>query len=198
MNRTKAENYLHDFLKDYIDISEEKLSDIISKLPLKEFKKGSMILYQGEASKYCMFVISGCLRQYRINEEGNEVTSEFYEEGQWVNVFNESVKDNVSKYSVVCSEDSLLIYSEAERKSDMFKLFPSLIDMTSSMLTEKIGQVNESNYAFAALSPEERVKSLITNRPTLLKRVPQHQLASYLGITPEAFSRIKKRLESLI
>lgn len=198
MNHIKAEKYLYDFLKDYIDISSEELKAIIDKLPLKEFKKGAMILYQGEPSKYCMFVISGCLRQYRINEEGNEVTSEFYEEGAWVNVFNESVKDKVSKYSVVCSEDSLLIYSEAERKSDMFKRFPSLVDMTSNLLTEKIGQVNESNYAFAALSPEERVKSLIDHRPNLLKRVPQHQLASYLGITPEAFSRIKKRLESLI
>ncbi len=192
MDGGNARGYLLDFLKSYVEVSDEDLKDIVDGLPLKAFKKGSMILYQGDPSKHCIFVISGCLRQYRINEDGHEVTSEFYEEGQWVNVFNESIKDKVSKYSVVAGEDSLLIYSETVEKDEMFKRYPALLNMTSSMLTEKIGQVNENNYGFAALSPEERVKSLIELRPKLLKRVPQHQVASYLGITPEAFSRIKK------
>lgn len=198
MSRDKyIDVYLIEYLRPYIDVSEEKIADIVSRIPVKEFKRSSMILYQGEANNHCIFVIKGCLRQYRINEKGDEVTSEFYEEGNWVNVFNESIYDLVSKYSLICTEDSLLVYSEIDRKNVMFDLFPDLKDMTNLMLGEKIGEINESMYAFAAHSPEERVKNLIKERPSLLTRVPQHQLASYLGIKPESLSRIKKRLDSL-
>jgi len=198
MSREKyIDAYLIQYLKPYIDVSDDELEDIVSRIPVKEFKKSSMILYQGEPCNHCVFVIKGCLRQYRINENGDEVTSEFYEEGNWVNVFNESIHDMVSKYSLTCTEDSLLVYSEMDRKSVMFDLFPDLKEMTNLMLGEKIGEINESMYSFAAHSPEERVKSLMKQRPTLLTRVPQHQLASYLGIKPESLSRIKKRLDSL-
>ena len=192
-----ADAYLKKVLKSYIQSTDEEISEIVSKLPVKRFKKGSMILYQGEPSNHCIFVISGCLRQYRINEKGDDVTSEFYEEGQWVNVFNETAKDKVSKYSIICSEDCILIYSKTQLKSDMFLAYPDLKDMTTVMLGERLGEINENIYFFAALSPEDRVKELLQNRPSLIKRVPQHQLASYLGVTPESFSRIKKRLDSL-
>lgn len=194
----EVEAYLIEFIRPYLDTSYENLKEIVSQLPVKTFKKGAMILYQGEPSNHCVFVIKGCLRQYRINEKGDEVTSEFYEEGQWVNVFNERVGDNVSRYSVVCVEACVLLYSYIDQKNAMFEMFPDLKDMTSQMLGEKLGEINESIYSFASRSPEERVRDLMDNRPNLIKRVPQHQLASYLGITPESFSRIKKRLDSLI
>lgn len=195
-----AEEFMLGFLKAYAemaDFDDETLRAIVSRIPVKAFKKGAMLLYQGEPATHCIFVIKGCLRQYRINEDGDEVTSEFYEEGQWVNVFNESIRDRVSKYSVTCAEDCLLVYSESNNKDEMFDLFPGIKDMTSLMLEEKIGEINESIYSFTALSPEERVKALMEQRPSLFNRVPQHQIASYLGIKPESLSRIKKRLDSL-
>ena len=67
--------------------------------------------------------------------------------------------------------------------------------MTRKMIEESFGNVQDEFATFIASTPEERFKTLLLKRPKLIDRVPQHQLASYLGITPESLSRIKKRLE---
>lgn len=66
--------------------------------------------------------------------------------------------------------------------------------MTRKIIEENFGQVQEEFAAFIASSPEDRFKELLMKRPYLIDRVPQHQLASYLGMTPESLSRIKKRV----
>ena len=67
--------------------------------------------------------------------------------------------------------------------------------MTRKMIEENFANVQDEFATFIASTPEERFKTLLIKRPQLIDRVPQHQLASYLGITPESLSRIKKRLE---
>ena len=76
----------------------------------------------------------------------------------------------------------------------MYNKYDQLESMIRKMIEEKFGQVQDEYAAFIASTPEERFKSLLLNRPHLIDRVPQHQLASYLGITPESLSRIKKRV----
>ncbi|MNN63988.1 hypothetical protein D3C81_1794030 [compost metagenome] len=68
--------------------------------------------------------------------------------------------------------------------------------MIRKMVEENLGEVQDELTSFIASNPEERYKALLQKRPHLLTRVPQHQLASYLGITPESLSRIKKRVHS--
>ncbi|MNJ75007.1 hypothetical protein D3C77_720330 [compost metagenome] len=69
--------------------------------------------------------------------------------------------------------------------------------MTRKMIEENLGQVQEEFAAFIASTPEERFRDLLRKRAYLIDRVPHHQLASYLGMTPESFSRIKKRVLSV-
>lgn len=183
-----------EFLSRYSDMDEDTLKEVVSGIPVKTFKKGDVLLRQGEEATHCIFVIAGCLRQYRIDEDGNEVTSEFYTEEQWINVFNNNINDKLSKYSLSCLEDSILVYSDSSKSEATIDEYSELNGMINLMMGEKIGEINENIYTFAAKSPEERVKALIKNRPGLIDRVTQHQLASYLGITPESLSRIKKRL----
>jgi CRP-like cAMP-binding protein len=87
-----------------------------------------------------------------------------------------------------------MVVGDLETEKDMYNKHPQLETMTRMMIEENLGQVQEEFAAFIASSPEERFKTLQMKRPSLIDRVPQHQLASYLGITPESLSRIKKRL----
>lgn len=194
MRDDKIDNQLVEYLKSYTNMDDTTLKEIVGNIPIKTFKKGDILLHQGDKAEYCIYVISGCLRQYRIDEDGNEVTSEFYTEEQWINVFNNSIEDNTSKYTLSCLEDSVLIYSHSTNKDDMFERFGDLKDMTNLMLGEKIGEINETIFIHTSMSPEQRYKNLINRRPELIGRVPQHQLASYLGIKPESLSRIKKTI----
>lgn len=195
MRDKNVDKQLIEYLKTYTQMDENILEEVVSKIPIKTFTKGDVLLHQGDKSEYCIYVISGCIRQYRINEDGDEITSEFYTEEQWINVFNESIHDDSSKYTLSCVEDCVLIYSHETNKDDMFDRYGDLKDMVNVMLGEKIGEINETMFSFASMSPEDRYKNLLERRPGLINRVPQHQLASYLGIKPESLSRIKKRIE---
>ncbi|MNY45823.1 hypothetical protein D3C86_1809550 [compost metagenome] len=88
-----------------------------------------------------------------------------------------------------------MVVGDLDKERDMYDKHPQLESMTRRMMEENFSQVQEEFAAFIAASPEDRVKTLLMKRPSLINRAPQHQLASYLGITPESLSRIKKRIQ---
>ena len=83
-----------------------------------------------------------------------------------------------------------------ESEEKLYSKYPELQLVTRNIMETNFGKEQEDRAIFMSLTPEERYINLTINRPDLLKRVPQHQLASYLGIKPESLSRIKKRLST--
>ncbi|MCM3630002.1 Crp/Fnr family transcriptional regulator [Paenibacillus glycanilyticus] len=187
-------NILFNYMSRLTSLSEEEQQMIVNEIPIEEYKKGTVLLRQGEVPTKCYFVLNGCIRQYSIDEEGNEVTSNFYTEEQAIAFFIHHKLDKSSDYAIACVEDSVLVVGDLDAEKDMYTKYTQLESMTRKMIEENFGHVQAEFAAFIASSPEERFKALLMNRPSLIDRVPQHQLASFLGITPESLSRIKKRM----
>lgn len=161
-----------------------------------EYKKGQYLLRQGELSAIkCYFVLMGCVRKFFIDESGKEVTSNFFTEDQAIPIINEKTQDDLSKYSLVCVEVCILVVGDVDSENTMFNKYPQLEIMIRKMMEINVGEIQEQFGEFISSSPEERYESVLRKRPELIDRVPQHQLASYLGITPESLSRIKKRIK---
>ena len=91
-------------------------------------------------------------------------------------------------------EDSTLVVCYPDRAEAMFKRFPKFESLCRILTEEDLGKTQEAFATFVISSPEERYLNLLKNRPGLINRVPQYQLASYLGIKPESLSRIRKRI----
>lgn len=87
-----------------------------------------------------------------------------------------------------------MVVGDLGTERDMYNKYSQLETMTRKMTEYNFGEVQDELASFIASTPEERYKALLQKRPHLVDRVPQHQLASYLGITPESLSRIKKRI----
>ncbi|WP_374016710.1 Crp/Fnr family transcriptional regulator [Paenibacillus thiaminolyticus] len=185
---------LFKYMTRFTSLNEEEQRAIVEDIVVEEYKKGTVLLRQGDVPTTCYFVLKGCVRQYSINEAGKEVTSNFYTEEQAISIFNSYKQDKSSEYTLTCLEDSVLVVGDLAVEKDMYNKYGQLESMTRMMIEEKFGQVQDEYAAFIASTPEERFKSLLRQRPHLIDRVPQHQLASYLGITPESLSRIKKRV----
>jgi len=168
---------------------------LINEIHIGEFKKGTSLFEQGDVPTKCFFILKGCVRQYSINEEGKEVTSNFYTEEQAIALFNHYKQDKSSPYTYTCTEDSVMVVGELNTEKDMYNKYPQLELMTRMMIEENFNYLKEEYAAFIASPPEKRFKALLIKRPTLINRVPQHQLASYLGMTAESLSRIKKRVQ---
>lgn len=191
--RNDALDKLTTFVSAYSDMEEEKLRQLVDHIPVQMFHKGRTIIEQGTAPKQCFFILEGCARKYSVNEEGKEVTSDFYTENQSITIFSEEAGYG-SPYSVTCLEDSVMIVGEIEEQASEMDRYPELEKIVLKLMGSGMGELQDTFAAFIRMTPEERVKFMMGKRPELFERVPQHQLASYLGITPESLSRIKGRL----
>lgn len=183
------------YMKRFTNLSEAELETIATDVPIVAFKKGTTLLQQGEVPKNCYFVLKGCVRQFAIDADGRETTYNFFTEEQGVTIFNKHTEDKASKYTLRCIEDSVLVVGDLTSEQQAFNNHSELETMVRKMVEVNIGEVHDNLATFIDSRPEERYKSLLEKRPSLVHRVPQHQLASYLGITPESLSRIKRRLE---
>jgi CRP-like cAMP-binding protein len=196
---------LRHYLSQFAALNEEDIADIAEHLSVQTFTKGTVLLREGERSTTCYLVLKGCVRQYCMagahendendkNNEQEEKTVEFYTEGQAVVLFASYGQNTPSKYSFVCVEDSMLIVGDVGQEQAMYQQFPKLEIITRAFIERDFGKTQEQFATFVHSSPEERYVNVLNTRPDLLQRVPQHQLASYIGVTPESLSRIRKRM----
>jgi CRP-like cAMP-binding protein len=184
---------LRQFVAQFPSLTEEEINDIVEHLSVQQFKKGTILLHEGAVSTLCYFVLKGCVRQFcTVNEE--ERTVEFYTENQTVVLFSSYGQQTPSKYSFVCAEDCTLIVGDMAQEQAMYDQFPKLASITRGMVEQHFGKTQEDFATFITSSAEERYTRLLATRPDVFQRVPQHHIASYLGVTPESLSRIRKRM----
>jgi CRP-like cAMP-binding protein len=187
------ENEILKYLSKYVSVTEEVQKAIIDVLSIKNYKKGTILLKEGDISNECFMVLKGCIRSYYLID-GTEKTTAFYTEQYSVSPISYG-KNVPSPHYLECTEDTIASIGTPAMETDMFKKFPE-VESVCRVLTEVFltkHQESFDNYVMA--SPEERYRRLIATRPDLIQRVPQYQIASYLGIKPESLSRIRRRMK---
>jgi CRP-like cAMP-binding protein len=183
------------FIAPFDFLTQEEKETIVEHTVLKAFDKGTVLLRAGEVSKSCYAVMKGCVREYLI-KDGVERTIAFYTEGQPVNSFSSSSKQKPSMHYLECSEDCVLTVGNDSLIDEICERIPRLTQFLKREVEKDAGELQERMAKFMTSSPEERFENIQANNPELLNRVPQHQIASYLGVTPESLSRIKKRVQA--
>lgn len=192
-NPLNSENLLLAFLSEFKEIDASQLSKIASLIPVECYEKGTVLIEEGSRVHHCYYVLKGCLRQYQL-VDGIEKTTRLYVERQPVAFFNAYTQQSPVDVFVECAEDSVLIVGDVRSETTMYEEFPVLQQITRKMMEEDFGKMQESFAKFIISTPEQRYQDLLEKRPDLLQRIPQNQLASYIGVTPESLSHIRKRL----
>lgn len=186
------EKLLFDYLSQYITLSNEEKKALLDLDIFKQYKKGTILLKEGETSDNRYFVLKGCLRSYYI-VDGNEKTTAFYTEAESLDPPC-IISGKPSEFFVSCVENSILIVGNAEMEKIIFESFPKF-ETLCRILTEKLLAKNKTEFdEFKIASPEQRYLNLLRTRPDLLQRIPQYQLASFLGITAQSLSRMRNRI----
>jgi CRP-like cAMP-binding protein len=176
------------------DLSQEEAKAIAKDLPTTTFPKGKILVRQGEVAKDCYFVLKGLLRTFFITEEGEEKTVDFLAEEESFVVLGSYEDGQASPYSLECLEDCVLLIGDLNQEETLHNAHPELSQITRKVMDIERSRDQEDLVAARAFSSKERFLDFLERRPGLAARVPQYQLASYLGITPETLSRIKGRL----
>ena len=192
-NKTKTmKDLLFDFISKYVSLTDEEKNEIVSLDIFRSVKKGTYLLKEGQNSTDSYLVLQGCIRTYYILD-GEEKTTAFYTEMEVLTPHCVITK-TPSKYYIICVEDTILAVTNFDMEVEIFAKYPK-IETFSRVLSEEILAKQQANFdEFKTSSPEQRYLNLIQNRPELIKRIPQHQLASYLGIIPQSLSRLRARI----
>ncbi len=186
------QDILFGFISKYISLTEDEKNAILSLDLFRSVKKGTILLKEGQKSQDDYFVLKGCIRKYYIIK-GEEKTTAFFTEMEGLTPH--CVKNNApSEYFISCVEDTILTVTNPDMGVEVNTKFPKF-EIMCRMLSEELLAKQQINFdEFKTSSPEQRYLNLLQKRPDLIQRVPQHQLASFLGIEPQSLSRLRARI----
>ena len=185
-------NNLIEFLSAYGNLSQSSIEIILKSNLIKEFKKNDILLKKGQYAKECYFVLKGCLRSYYLLDD-EEKTTAFFVENDPITPVSYTM-DEPSKYYISCLENTIVTIGNKSSTKNLLKEHPEINQLFININEAQLASNRESLDSYINLSPEDRFRKLVDERPELIQRVPQYHLASYLGIKPQSLSRIKKRI----
>jgi CRP-like cAMP-binding protein len=183
---------LFHFLSRFIDLTEEEARALAELDLIREYKKGEYLLRAGETTSTSYFVLQGLVRSYSLID-GEERITQFYQEYDPI-APPCTITGEPSDQYLDCLETSILVVSTEEQAEENLEKYPSFERLCRVLSDMWMAEERTSFNKFKSLTPEQRYVDLVEHRPGLLQRVPQYQLASFLGIKPESLSRIRKRI----
>ncbi|SHK50038.1 cAMP-binding domain of CRP or a regulatory subunit of cAMP-dependent protein kinases [Reichenbachiella agariperforans] len=184
---------LKEFLTKLDTFSYSEVNAIVDATSVKHFKKGTVLLKEGQICRSCYYVLDGCIRQYQL-KNGTEKTTTFFTEGQAAVLYTSYMEGTPSEYYLSCVEDAVLTCGTYEEEQKLHDQFPKLKYLVNTLMTQDFIVLQKRLSSMINQTPEERYLNILNSQPELLQKVPLHHLAGYIGVTPESFSRIRKRL----
>jgi CRP-like cAMP-binding protein len=185
---------LRSYFECRFSVTDEQFDFIKKKFFPKHLKKGGIFLREGEVAKYTAFVEKGCLRSYVIDNKGKEHIVQFAPETWWLGDTDSIRTGKPTIYFVDAIEDSDILMLDAPSHLKIIEHVPGYAAAFQTGIQKHAAAKDRRIVASLTSTAEERYNDFLRTYPSIAQRVPQHMLASYLGITPETLSRIRKQL----
>ena len=158
----------------------------------KEVPARTILLNEGEISKAMFFIETGCLRTF-FDNNGTDITTQFFFEGDSVSSFESFRTKQPSLYSIESLEPSTLLSISQKDFQSIIDASPVIKKEMEEHLFRRLIHCQQFCVSHLKYNPKERYEELLRHQPRIIQRVPQHYIASYLGITPVSLSRIRNR-----
>lgn len=181
-------------IEQHISLDEEEKVKFLSMLSSKKVRFRQYLLEEGDICHQSFFVNTGCLRAFSVDKNGVEHVLSFAPEGWWIadlyslisqkpgNLFIEALKE--SEVLILTKDNQLKLYQDIPKFERLFRI------LAENALVASQQRLNDN----LSLSAEERYENFCKKYPTLINTLPQKQIASYIGVTPEFFSKMKNRM----
>ena len=181
-------------IRNRISLSLEEFERCLLFFSPKNIRKKQFLLQEGEISRHLAFVSSGCLRGYTVDRRGEEHVVQFAVEDWWITDLQSFLRKTPSSQNIDALEDSQVLLIDFEGREKLLEAVPKLERFFRMLLEANYVASHRRIEESLAESAEERYLTFLNMYPALAQRIPQSQIASYLGITPQSLSRIRKEM----
>lgn len=188
-----TKNKLIYYIKKWTNITADEGAIIHSAFEETSLKRKKDLLVAGEVCNYIYFITKGCLRSYYIDDKGSECIYQIRMDNNWISDLESFFSKKPSKHYIEALEETHLIRISADNLEELYKKVPAL-ERYFRILFQKaylnsLERLNQTMWESAV----DRYNNMLKEHPTMFQRVPLVHIASYLGITPESLSRIRKQ-----
>jgi len=180
------------YLQDKITLSGEEVEMIRAVAIQKKLRRKQYLLQEGNIWKYNAFVCSGFLKTFSVDDKGQEHIMNFSPENYWTGDRASLMSGTPARFNIDAIEDSEVILIEKINFENLCKNIPQLNDLGNAILERSFIVSQDRIHANISLSAEEKYQNFLKKFSTIANRIPQHMIASYIGITPETLTRIRR------
>lgn len=176
------------------EISREDLITIGSFLKKIELKKGDFLLHKGDSVPFTHYVYEGCLRSYFIDEAGKDHTLQFAIKDWWISDYTALFSGGQALMTIQCMQDTTLYRLSRKDMVKLYEEIPAFETYFRKKLEKRIEAFHQRTLGNLALTAKERYVEFIRTYPKIEQQVKNYHIASYLGITTESLSRVRKEI----
>lgn len=180
-------------IKRYVSLTDSQASGLLQHIKPLTLKKKEFLLHEGQTCRYNYFVEQGCLRMFFVNDKGTEQIVQFALESWWIADYMSFGMQGPSHFSIQAIEASQVVGIAYSQQDELFKQLPQLERYFRLMMQRAYAAAQMRVKFFHDFTKEESYMHFIRMFPEFAQRIPQYMLASYLDITPEYLSELRKR-----
>ena len=189
------ELFFHKF-NEKVNLSKEEEEVIKQYLTPKKLRKKQYLLQEGDVCKHIAFVEKGALKAYVVDDAGAESIIQFALEGWVISDLYSFLTGEPATYNIDALENAELVLINKSAHEELLKKIPKYETYIRLQITGAYIALQKRLTSIISLPLEERYKNFLATYPNIAQRVPQHMIASYMGLTPETLSRVRSRMAS--
>jgi len=187
-------NLIIDTITRHIHLSAEEKEHFIALLQPKVYKRKQFILEEGQICKNSIFVIKGCLRGFTVDQSGFEHVLNFAPAGWWIADMYSLLTQKPGILNIEPLEDTEVLLLSKVRQEKLYLEIPQFERFFRIITENSLVAYQQRLIDNLSLTAEERYHNFCKRYPTLINTLPKKQIASYIGVTPEFFSRMQHRM----
>lgn len=177
-------------------LSEKERVILSSYIQFRTYSKGDALLRQDEVCKFIYFIVSGTVIYYQLSNDGEEITTDFAFDGEWVTDNRSRITQTPSHLNIKAWDNTQVVIIQQRDIETLFSNIPSLERIVRLLTEQAYVKLVQWSIDLQTLSAEERYQKLVEKSPQVFQRLPLYHIANYLGIAPKSLSRIRNKKRS--
>lgn len=183
------------FVDRIISLTPEERQLFHSLLKFKRVRKRTYLLQEGEICDFEAYIVKGCIRTYYLSEDGTETILSFAIEDWWVSDLCSFTEQTPSNMFIESLEDCELLIIDYKSKAALFEKIPKFETLSRLLIQRSLFALQKRFHSLVSQTAEQRYLAFIEKYPRVVQRVPQNQIARYLGVSPEFLSKVRSTLQ---